>query len=78
MSKRVDITVSDVVYDAIMAEGARKGHANDRDGGRRVIVTECLQDALSKRSYPIAILRLPDDSYAELGKKILSTRVERV
>jgi len=65
MSKRLDVTVSDAIYDAVINHAANKGFANDRDHGRRPIVVQALHYYLNKNGHDASVLRMNDREYAE-------------
>lgn len=64
MSKRLDVTVSDAMYDAVIDYAASKGFANDRDRGKRPIVVQALHYWLNKMGAPASVLRMSDAEYA--------------
>ena len=75
MSKRIDVTVSDAIYDAVIEQAAKEGFANDRDSGKRQIVVRALHYWLNQRGRDAAALRMNDMDY-QTHKQSVSTRVE--
>ena len=65
MSKRLETTVSDAMYDAILEHAAGEGYANDRDRGKRAIVIRALHYWLNKHGHRATLLRMTDAEYAE-------------
>lgn len=65
MSKRLDITISDAMYDAVLEHAASKGFANDRDHGKRPVIVQALHYYLNKNGHDAAALRMTDAEYAE-------------
>lgn len=68
MSKRLDVTVSDAMYDAIIEHAASKGFANDRDHGKRAVVIQAVHYYLNKNGHDASVLRMTDAEYAERAR----------
>jgi hypothetical protein len=59
------LRVSDAMYDAILAAGAKLGEAAMRDRGRGTVCRKAVRYVLNQDHVPTGILDMPDCEYAQ-------------
>lgn len=75
--KRVEFSVNDATYDAILEEARNMGQANTRDRGKGVVCRRALRYWLNQQHHKVAILDMDDDSYAAYEADRLAAVSER-
>ena len=64
---RIEFTVNDATYDAVLAQGRKDGNACTRDKGKAAVCRKALHYWLSKQGHPAKVLEMDDDQYAVSG-----------
>ncbi len=68
MSKRLSLTISDAIYDAILAQAKRDGQGAARGGGKDYVIRKALKSWLTKNGHSALELDETDAEYLKRNR----------